>query len=180
MPRKGEDNSAFRGNSALGIAILTVSDTRTQSDDKSGQLLAKLITNSGHKVAAKAIVPDEKPAIAGTLTKWLKTNSVDVILATGGTGFTARDITPEVFATFYEKHITGFGELFRQLSYAKIGASTIQSRASGGVAKGKYLFCLPGSPSACSDAWNQILEPQLNIRTKPCNLVSLLPRLAKK
>jgi len=161
----------------LELAILTVSDTRTETDDKSGKLLHRLATKAGHKVVATAIVKDEKTAIGEVLTKWLATKNINVIIATGGTGFTARDITPDVFATFYEKEIIGFGELFRNLSYRKIGASTIQSRASGGVAKGKYLFCLPGSPSACSDAWNDILEPQLNIQTKPCNLASLMERL---
>jgi molybdenum cofactor biosynthesis protein B len=161
----------------VNIAVLTVSDTRTEADDKSGQTLVERIAEAGHKVAARAIVRDERSAITAKLKEWIADRGIDVVISTGGTGLTGRDITPEAFESVYEKKIEGFGELFRMISYAKIGTSTIQSRATGGVAGGTYLFALPGSPSACRDGWDEILRWQLDSRLKPCNLVELMPRL---
>lgn len=161
----------------VNIAVLTVSDTRQAADDKSGNTLAELIVRDGHRVAARAIVRDEVAAIAAQLRAWIADAGVDAVIATGGTGVTGRDVTPEAFRSVYEKEIEGFGELFRMLSYAKVGTSTIQSRATGGVAGGTYLFALPGSPSACRDGWEDILKWQLDSRFRPCNLVELMPRL---
>jgi molybdopterin adenylyltransferase len=161
----------------VNIAILTVSDTRTEADDKSGRTLTDLVTQGGHRVAAKAIVRDDKAAIIAQLKKWIADPQIDVVIATGGTGVTGRDVTPEAFHSIYEKEIAGFGELFRFLSYQKVGTSTIQSRATAGVAGGTYLFALPGSPSACRDGWDDIIRHQLDNRHRPCNLVELMPRL---
>jgi molybdenum cofactor biosynthesis protein B len=161
----------------VSIALLTVSDTRTEADDRSGAALAEMVTASGHVVAARAIVPDDVAAIVDRLRVWIADPEIDVVIATGGTGVTGRDVTPEAFHAVYEKEIPGFGELFRWLSYEKVGTSTIQSRATGGVAGGTYLFALPGSPSACRDAWDGILKHQLDNRHRPCNLVELMPRL---
>jgi len=160
----------------VNIAILTVSDTRRDADDKSGTILAELAAKSGHRVVARRIVRDEQAAIVQQLKAWIADPGVDVVISTGGTGVTGRDVTPEAFQSVYEKEIAGFGELFRWLSYQKVGTSTIQSRATGGVAGGTYLFALPGSPGACRDGW-EILEPQLDNRHRPCNLVELMPRL---
>ena len=162
---------------AVNIAVLTVSDTRTLADDKSGQTLVERIASAGHKVARREIVKDEIDLIAGQLRQWIASPDVDVIIATGGTGVTGRDVTPEAFRAVIEKEIPGFGELFRWLSYQKIKTSTVQSRALAGVAEGKYLFALPGSPGACRDAWDDILKEQLDARHKPCNFVELMPRL---
>jgi molybdenum cofactor biosynthesis protein B len=162
---------------AVNVAILTVSDTRTAADDRSGDVLAELAAGDGHRVAARAIVRDERAAITAQLRAWIADPEVDVVVATGGTGVTGRDVTPEAFEEVFEKRIDGFGELFRWLSYAKIGTSTIQSRATGGVAGGTYLFALPGSPGACRDGWEGILRSQLDNRHRPCNLVELMPRL---
>lgn len=162
---------------AVNIAVLTVSDTRTADDDVSGNVLADRIAAAGHHLAARAIVKDDKVAIVDRLKAWIADPHIDVVLATGGTGVTGRDVTPEAFQAVYEKEIPGFGELFRMLSYAKIKTSTIQSRATAGVAGGTYLFALPGSPGACKDAWDDILVHQLDLRTKPCNFVELMPRL---
>ncbi|MGO9785787.1 MAG: molybdenum cofactor biosynthesis protein B [Stellaceae bacterium] len=160
----------------VNIAVLTVSDSRTESDDKSGKTLAELLTAAGHKLAAKRIVKDDQGAIIAQLKAWIADPSIDVVISTGGTGVTGRDVTPEAFHAVYEKEIAGFGELFRMLSYQKIGTSTIQSRASAGVSGGTYLFALPGSPGACRDGW-EIIAPQLDNRQRPCNLVELMPRL---
>ncbi len=162
---------------SVNIAILTVSDTRTAATDKSGDTLAERVTEAGHAVAARTIVSDDQAKIEAQLTRWIDDPKIDVVLATGGTGVTGRDVTPEAFQAVYDKEIPGFGELFRQLSFAKIGTSTMQSRATGGVTRGTYLFALPGSPSACRDAWDDILRWQLDNRWRPCNLVELMPRL---
>lgn len=159
------------------IAVLTVSDTRTLEDDRSGAYLVRALQEAGHELAERVIIPDNQLEIQGQLESWIQASHIDVVLATGGTGVTGRDVTPEAFHAVYDKHIPGFGELFRMLSYEKIGTSTIQSRATAGVAKGTYLFALPGSPSACKDAWEGILESQLDIRHRPCNFVELIPRL---
>lgn len=161
----------------VNIAVLTVSDTRTLDDDKSGDTLVDRIAGAGHELAAREIVPDDRDAIVAKLEEWIADPEVDVVLSTGGTGVTGRDVTPEAFASVYEKEIAGFGELFRMLSYEKIGTSTIQSRATAGVAGGTYLFALPGSPGACRDAWDDILVHQLDYRFMPCNFVELMPRL---
>lgn len=161
----------------LRIAVMTVSDTRTEETDRSGALLAQLLSEAGHTLAAKCIVKDDEESLRVQLEAWIADPQVEVVLATGGTGVTGRDITPEAFHSVYEKEIPGFGELFRMLSYEKIGASTIQSRATAGVANGTYLFALPGSTGACRDAWEGILQSQLDIRTRPCNFAQLLPRL---
>ncbi len=172
MPRIDETRPFLPVN----VAVLTVSDTRTEADDKSGATLVELAGKAGHRVVARRIVKDEKAAIAAQLKAWIADPAIDVVISTGGTGVTGRDVTPEAFQSVYEKEIAGFGELFRWLSYQKIGTSTIQSRATGGVAGGTYLFALPGSPGACRDGW-EILEPQLDNRHRPCNLVELMPRL---
>jgi molybdenum cofactor biosynthesis protein B len=173
MPRIDESRPFL----AVNIAVLTVSDTRTLADDKSGQTLADMITRDGHKLAARAIVKDDVPAITAQLRAWIGDPEIDVVISTGGTGVTGRDVTPEAFEQVFEKKIEGFGELFRWISFQKVGTSTIQSRAVGGVAHGTYLFALPGSPSACRDGWDEILKPQLDNRHRPCNLVELMPRL---
>lgn len=162
------------------IAVLTVSDTRTAADDRSGDTLAELIERDGHVVAARGIVPDDQGRIVTQLRAWIAEPGIDVVLATGGTGVTGRDVTPEAFRQVCEKEIPGFGELFRWLSFAKIGTSTIQSRAMAGVAGGTYLFALPGSPGACRDAWEDILRLQLDNRHRPCNFAELMPRLTER
>jgi len=159
------------------IAVLTVSDSRTLDDDRSGDTLVQRLTDAGHVLAARAIVADNVSLIEGQLRQWIDDQTVDVVLSTGGTGVTGRDTTPEAFHAVYDKEIPGFGELFRWLSYAHIGTSTIQSRATAGVANGTYLFALPGSTGACKDAWDGILVSQLDSRFRPCNFVELMPRL---
>jgi len=159
------------------IAVLTVSDTRTLADDRSGDTLVARLTGAGHVLADRAIIKDDVAVIEAQLRTWIGDAQVDVVLSTGGTGVTGRDTTPEAFHAVYDKEIPGFGELFRWLSYAKIGTSTIQSRATGGVAQGTYLFALPGSTGACKDAWDDILVSQLDSRFRPCNFVELMPRL---
>ena len=161
----------------VNIAVLTVSDTRTLETDISGALLAERIAKAGHIVAARAIVTDDASAIEARLRQWIADETIDVVITTGGTGITGRDVTPEAFDHVLEKRIEGFGELFRMLSYQKIGTSTIQSRAIGGVAGGTYLFALPGSSGAVKDGWDDILVHQLDNRFRPCNLVELMPRL---
>jgi molybdopterin adenylyltransferase len=162
---------------AVRIAVLTVSDTRDISTDKSGQTLQDRIEKAGHKIADRKIVTDDVGPIQEILEDWIARDDVDVVIATGGTGVTGRDITPEAFIELYEKEIPGFGELFRFLSYQKIGTSTIQSRATAGVAAGTYLFALPGSTGAVKDAWDDILVHQLDYRFMPCNFVELFDRL---
>ena len=161
----------------INIAILTVSDTRTVESDKSGDILKARIEGYGHRVVARSIVKDEIEVIQTEVKQWIESPSIDVVISTGGTGLTGRDVTPEAFKEIFEKEIEGFGELFRWLSFKKIGTSTIQSRAIAGVAGGTYIFALPGSTGACKDAWDEILQYQLDIRFRPCNFVEILPRL---
>ena len=170
------DKTAFQ---PLNIAVLTVSDTRTAADDTSGDVLATRLTDGGHFLADRAIVRDDTDAIAGQFQKWIDDPGVDVVISTGGTGVTGRDVTPEALAQVAEKHIPGFGEMFRWISYQKIGTSTVQSRADAAVAGGTYIFVLPGSPGACRDGWDDILADQLDIRHRPCNFAELLPRLTE-
>jgi molybdenum cofactor biosynthesis protein B len=164
----------------VNIAVLTVSDSRSLEDDRSGDTLVQRLGDAGHKLADRAIVIDDVDRIVEKLNQWIDDAEIDVVLSTGGTGVTGRDVTPEAFQSVYEKEIAGFGELFRMLSFAKIGTSTIQSRATAGVARGTYLFALPGSPGACKDAWDDILVYQLDYRFKPCNFVELMSRLTEK
>ncbi|MDC0986479.1 molybdenum cofactor biosynthesis protein B [Alphaproteobacteria bacterium] len=159
------------------IAILTVSDTRTEADDKSGDTLVQRLSDSGHELAGRAIVKDDIDVIADQLQVWIDNPAIDCVISTGGTGVTGRDVTPEAFAKVVEKEIPGFGELFRWISFQKIGTSTMQSRAVAGVANGTYLFALPGSTGACRDAWDEILQHQLDYRFMPCNFVEMMPRL---
>ena len=159
------------------IAVLTVSDTRTRETDKSGDTLAELITGAGHILADRDIVADDVPLIRSRMGKWLEASDLDAVISTGGTGLTGRDVTIEAMRGLFEKEIEGFGTLFHMLSFPKIGTSTVQSRATAGVAKGKYIFCLPGSPGACRDGWDGILVHQLDYRHMPCNFVEIMPRL---
>ncbi|MCC5809961.1 MAG: molybdenum cofactor biosynthesis protein B [Ectothiorhodospiraceae bacterium] len=164
----------------LPIAVLTVSDTRTEEDDKSGALLVSRLEKAGHSLADKRIVPDDVYQVRAVVSRWIADESVKVIISTGGTGITGRDTTPESVRPLMDMEIEGFGELFRHLSYQEIGSSTVQSRALGGVANGTLLFILPGSSGACRTAWDGVIEPQLDLRTKPCNFVSLIPRLRER
>jgi len=159
------------------IAILTVSDTRSPEDDRSGNTLADRITAAGHQIAARQILHDERELIAVQLRDWCAEDGIDVVISTGGTGLTGRDVTVEAHRDVYEKEIDAFGTVFTHVSMAKIGTSAVQSRATGGVANGTYLFALPGSPGACKDAWDEILVKQLDFRHRPCNFVEIMPRL---
>jgi molybdenum cofactor biosynthesis protein B len=161
----------------LNIAVLTISDSRSLDDDKSGATLIDRLTAVGHKLAAREIVTDDVDAIRAVVRHWIADQGVDVIISTGGTGFTGRDVTPEAIEPLFEKRMDGFSIAFHMLSYAKIGTSTIQSRATAGVAGATYIFCLPGSPGACRDGWDGILAAQLDYRTRPCNFVEIMPRL---
>lgn len=161
----------------VNIAVLTVSDTRTLDDDRSGDTLVERLAAAGHRLADRAIVKDDAGLIAEQFRKWIADPEVDCIISTGGTGVTGRDVTPEALDAVAEKIIPGFGEMFRWISYQKIKSSTIQSRAAAGVANGTYIFVLPGSTGACKDGWDEILVHQLDIRHKPCNFVELMPRL---
>ena len=163
----------------VNIAVLTVSDSRDLAEDKSGAVLVDRLTAAGHRLADRDLVRDDVPAIVARLKAWIAAPEVDVVLATGGTGLTGRDVTPEAFKSVFEKEIEGFGEMFRWISLPKIGPSTIQSRAIGGVAGGTYMFALPGSPSGCKDGWDDILRYQLDIRHRPCNFVEIMPRLTE-
>ncbi len=161
----------------VNIAVMTVSDTRSAADDRSGDTLVARIEGAGHVLADRRIVADDIDEIVASLENWIDDPAVDVVISTGGTGVTGRDVTPEAFEQVFEKKIEGFGELFRWISFQKIRTSTVQSRAVGGVAGGTYLFALPGSPGACKDGWDEILQYQLDNRTRPCNFVELMPRL---
>ena len=164
----------------VNIALLTVTDTRTIDTDKSGAILVKKIKEANHKLVDRKIVKDEKKEIKKIILRWLKDKKLDVIITTGGTGLTGRDITPEAIKDIVDKEIPGFGELFRHLSYKTIGTATIQSRAFAALANGKYIFVLPGSSGGVTDAWDMILKYQLDINNKPCNFVELFPRLKEK
>ncbi len=161
----------------LRIAVLTVSDTRSLEDDKSGATLAERIAGAGHAVAARAMVTDDVDKIRTQVKEWIADPGIDVIITTGGTGFTGRDVTPEAVEPLFEKRMEGFSTLFLMVSYSKIGTSAIQTRATAGVAGATYIFCLPGSPGACRDAWDDILAHQLDYRYRPCNFVEIMPRL---
>ncbi|UJW76252.1 molybdenum cofactor biosynthesis protein B [Rhizobium sp. SL42] len=161
----------------VGIAVLTVSDTRTLADDRSGDTLVQRITEAGHRLVARAIVADDRQSIFDQVQAWTQDDAVDVVITTGGTGFTGRDVTPEALEPLFEKRMDGFSEVFHRISYDKIGTSTIQSRATGGVANATFIFVLPGSPGACKDAWDGILKLQLDYRHMPCNFVEIMPRL---
>ncbi len=165
---------------AVNIAVLTVSDSRTEKDDTSGQALAARIESAGHRLVGRRIIRDDADAIAAVLRGWIADAGIDVIITTGGTGLTGRDVTPEAVRAVIDKEIPGFGELFRWISYRKIGTSTIQSRALAGVAAGTYIFAVPGSTGACRDAWDEILVHQLDSRYQPCNFVELMPRLQER
>ncbi len=175
MPRIDESRPFL----PVRIAVLTVSDTRHETDDKSGMTLVELLTGDGHHLADKAIVKDDIAQIRARVQGWIADPKVDAIITTGGTGFTGRDVTPEAVKPLFEKEIEGFSTVFHIISYAKIETSTIQSRACGGVANDTYIFCLPGSPGACKDGWNGILKWQLDNRHRPCNFVEIMPRLGE-
>ena len=177
-PAPGIDES--RERVSVGVAILTVSDTRTDETDSSGRFLVEAVSAAGHRIHSKLILPDDKDMLVAQLRAWIANDAVDVVIATGGTGITGRDLTPDAFFEVYEKEIPGFGELFRMISLKSIGLAAIQSRATAGVASGTLLFALPGSTGACRDAWNEILVLQLDNRYRPCNFVELLPRLREE
>jgi len=162
---------------AVRIALLTVSDTRELANDTSGDTLASMIAGAGHELADRTIVKDDVDTIRAKVRNWIDDPGIDVVISTGGTGFTGRDVTPEAIKPLFEKEIEGFSTVFHMISFQKVGTSTIQSRACGGLARGTYIFCLPGSPGACKDAWNGILVHQLDNRHRPCNLVEIMPRL---
>jgi molybdopterin adenylyltransferase len=164
----------------LSIAVLVISDTRTEADDVSGKTLVEYLTTTGHMLFDKVIVPDNIYQIRAVVSKWIASEKLNVIISTGGTGVTGRDGTPEAVLPLLDKVLDGFGETFRMLSYQDIKTSTIQSRAIAGVANGTYIFCLPGSSGACRTAWNSLIKEQLDFRTRPCNLVQLMPRLMEK
>jgi molybdopterin adenylyltransferase len=161
----------------LNIAVLTISDTRDRASDTSGDTLAGMIADAGHKLAERAIVLDDLATIRAQVKAWIDSPGINVVVTTGGTGFTARDVTPEAVKPLFEKEIEGFAVIFHMISFEQVATSTIQSRACGGLAKGTYVFCLPGSPGACKNAWNGILKWQLDSRHRPCNLVEIMPRL---
>lgn len=164
----------------LNIAVLTISDTRTEESDTSGKTLIERLSDAGHRLAERRIVPDDIYRIRATISQWIADPDVEVIISTGGTGVTGRDGTPEAVAVLFDKTLDGFGEVFRAVSYQEIKTSTIQSRAIAGVANGTYIFCLPGSPGACRTGWDHLIRDQLDYRTRPCNLVELMPRLLER
>lgn len=164
----------------LNIAVLTVSDTRTEENDTSGQTLAQRLAEAGHRLADKRIVPDDIYRIRAVVSQWIADPNVQAVVTTGGTGVTGRDGTPEAVKVLFDKTLEGFGETFRAISYQEIGTSTMQSRALAGVANGTYVFCLPGSSGACRTGWDRLIQDQLDYRTRPCNLVELMPRLKEQ
>lgn len=171
--------SSTRDFIPLSLAVMTISDTRTEADDKSGKLIQKLLLSAGHKLADKTIVPDDIYQIRKFLSAWIADEKINVIITTGGTGVTGRDGTPEAVAPLLDKEIEGFGEIFRAISYREIKTSSLQSRAIAGVANATYIFCLPGSSGACKTGWENIIKEQLDNRTSPCNLTMLIPRLSE-
>ncbi|WP_159718940.1 molybdenum cofactor biosynthesis protein B [Geminicoccus flavidas] len=177
MSGRIDETASFQ---ALRIALLTVSDSRDRTSDRSGDTLEERVRAAGHQLVARTLVRDDAAEIAAQLRAWIADPGVEVVISTGGTGVTGRDVTPEALADVVEKDIPGFGEMFRMISYGKIGTSALQSRACAGVANGTYLFCLPGSPGACRDGWDEILRWQLDIRHRPCNFAELLPRLRER
>ncbi len=162
------------------IAILTVSDSRTEANDTSGDALVERLTAAGHTLVERKIVADDRYQLRAVVSRWIADIAVDVIISTGGTGLTGRDITPEAIRPLFDKEIEGMGELFRLVSYEEIGTSTIASRCIGGVANGTFIFCLPGSTSACRTGWDKVIAPQLDCNTRPCNIVALMPRLLEE
>jgi molybdenum cofactor biosynthesis protein B len=176
-PHRIDETKAFV---SVRIAVMTVSDTRDASDDESGDILAKRIADAGHVLAARTLLRDDREAIAAQLRAWIADPDIDVVISTGGTGLTGRDVTVEAFKSVFEKEIDGFSVVFHQISYEKIGTSTMQSRACAGTAGGTYLFALPGSPGAVKDGWDGILKWQLDIRHRPCNFVEIMPRLTER
>ncbi len=164
----------------LNIAVLTVSDSRSEADDKSGPVLVERLQEAGHRLAEKSIVPDDIYQLRAVVSRWIADEAVNVVISTGGTGLTGRDGTPEAIRLLLDKEIEGFGEIFRMLSWEEIGTSTLQSRCLAGLANGTYIFCLPGSPGACRTGWDRLIKAQLDRRTRPCNLVELLPRLRER
>jgi molybdenum cofactor biosynthesis protein B len=174
------DDNTDRAFIPLNIAVLTVSDSRTEATDKSGKVLVERLTAAGHNNADKQIEPDDIYALRARVSGWIADDNIQVIITTGGTGITGRDGTPEAITPLLDKIIDGFGEMFRVLSYENIGTSTLQSRCLAGVANGTYIFCLPGSTGACKDGWDKLIASQLDYRTRPCNLVELMPRLLEK
>ena len=164
----------------VSVAVMTVSDSRTEDDDTSGDALVERLTAESHKLADRCIIADDIYKIRETISRWIVSADVDVIITTGGTGLTGRDITPEAIRPLLDKEIEGVGELFRQVSYEEIGTSTLASRAFGGVVNGTFVFCLPGSTGACRTGWDKVIGPQLDSRTRPCNIVALMPRLLEK
>ena len=177
MAGKIDETASFK---PLRIALLTVSDSRDSTNDRSGDTLQERVLTAGHELAARKIVRDDIDLIARHFRRWIEDPAVEVVISTGGTGVTGRDVTPEALATVSQKDIAGFGELFRMISFGKIGTSALQSRACAAVADGTYLFCLPGSPGACRDGWDEILRFQLDIRYRPCNFAELIPRLTER
>ena len=173
-------SSGERAFLPLNIAVLTVSDSRTEADDKSGKTLVERLTAAGHRLAEKAIVRDDRYAIRAVVSRWIADPEVQVVITTGGTGLTGRDGTPEALEILFDKTIDGFGEMFRKLSFDDIGTSTIQSRAIAGVANGTVVFALPGSSGACRDGWDKLIVHQLDARTRPCNLVEIMPRFLER
>ncbi|MEO0729808.1 MAG: molybdenum cofactor biosynthesis protein B [Pseudomonadota bacterium] len=174
MPGKIDESRTFV---AVGIAVLTVSDTRIEADDRSGQTLVDRIADAGHTLVGRDIVTDDTAAIQSRVRDWAANADVDVVITTGGTGFTGRDVTPDALQPLFEKHIDGFSTIFHMQSYEKIGTSTVQSRACAGMISGTFVFCLPGSPGACRDAWDGILKWQFDNRHRPCNFVEIMPRI---
>ncbi len=172
--------SAERDFIPVNIAVLTVSDTRTEADDKSGHTLVDRLRESGHNLADKVIVPDDMYQIRAVMSRWIADPDIQAVITTGGTGVTGRDGTPEAVQPLLDKELLGFGELFRSVSFRDIGTSTLQSRCLGGVANGTYIFCLPGSTGACRTGWDEIIKTQLDYRTRPCNFVEMMPRLLEK
>lgn len=171
------DASVNRALIPLNVAVMTVSDSRTEETDKSGQLLVSRLTDAGHALAEKIIVPDDIYKIRAVVSRWIADPTVQIVIATGGTGLTGRDGTPEAVSPLLDKKIEGFGEIFRAISFEEIQTSSLQSRALAGVANGTYIFCLPGSTGACRTAWDRLIREQIDHRTRPCNLVELMPRL---